>query len=446
MQSSIQLRTATDPISRPPSRRGLRLTPFVVTLAWLALSPLARAQCNDGCDTTHGNTYQGVFALGSNTTGTANTAFGDTALNFNTTGNYNTAVGFDALQVVTAGSNNTATGFGALFKNTGSFNTAFGSNALEFNTTGSDNTACGQAALFNNTTGSNNTANGLNALALNKTGSFNTATGRGALGTSTASNNTADGYQALNGNTTGANNTANGYQALFKNTTGGSNTAYGMNALTNNTTGASNIAIGVSAGSSLTTGSNNVDIAAIGAAGESNALRIGKHGVQTKTYIAGISGVTVPGGVAVIVDTNGHLGTIVSSARYKDNIKPMDKASEAILALRPVTFRYKKDLDPKGIPQFGLVAEDVAKIDPDLVARDDQGKPYTVRYEAVNTMLLNEFLKEHRMVEEQQRTISELKAAVAQQEQKLNMLSAGLDKVTNELNATKPVARIIANN
>src|SRR5205814_5445726 len=135
-------------------------------------------------------------------------------------------------------------------------------------------------------------------------------------------------------------------------------------------------------------------------AGESNTIRIGKVGTQTTTFIAGISGATVPTGVAVIVDGNGHLGTTTSSVHFKEAIRPMDKASEAILALKPVTFRYKKDLDPDGIPQFGLVAEQVEKVNPDLVARDEQGKPYTVRYEAVNAMLLNEFLKEHQTVQD----------------------------------------------
>ena len=156
----------------------------------------------------------------------------------------------------------------------------------------------------------------------------------------------------------------------------------------------------------LTTGSFNIDIGNAGVASESNKIRIGTVGTQTATFIAGISGVTVAQGVGVIVDTDGHLGTVVSSARYKEAIQPMDKASEAILALRPVTFRYKKELDPKGIPQFGLVAEQVEKVNPDLVARDEQGKPYTVRYEAVNAMLLNEFLKEHRKVEEQSSQIA----------------------------------------
>jgi hypothetical protein len=152
-------------------------------------------------------------------------------------------------------------------------------------------------------------------------------------------------------------------------------------------------------------------------------IRVGTRGTQTKTYIAGISGVTVPGGVGVIIGTNGKLGTVVSSARFKDAIKPMDKASEAILALKPVTFRYKKELDPEGIPQFGLVAEDVEKMNPDLVAHDEQGKPYTVRYEAVNAMLLNEFLKEHRKVEELERQV------VA--------LTSGLQKVSAQLEVSK---------
>ena len=168
--------------------------------------------------------------------------------------------------------------------------------------------------------------------------------------------------------------------------------------------------MGVSAGINLTTGSNNIDIGNAGVAGESNTIRIGTAGTQTATFIAGITGATVPGGVGVIVGNNGQLGTVVSSERFKDEIKPMDKASEAILALKPVTFRYKKELDPDGIPQFGLVAEEVEKVNPDLVARDEQGKAYTVRYEAVNAMLLNEFLKEHRKVQEQERSLHNSKS------------------------------------
>ena len=170
----------------------------------------------------------------------------------------------------------------------------------------------------------------------------------------------------------------------------------------------------------LTTGSNNIDIGNAGVAGESNTIRIGTAGNSDATYIAGISGATVPAGVAVIVDADGHLGTIISSARFKEEIKPMDKASEAILALKPVTFRYKQELDPEGIPQFGLVAEEVEKVNPDLVARDEEGKPYTVRYEAVNAMLLNEFLKEHRKVEEQEAAIAAESEGVRSSRKKLS--------------------------
>src|SRR5204863_1953571 len=165
-------------------------------------------------------------------------------------------------------------------------------------------------------------------------------------------------------------------------------------------------------GLNLTTGNNNIDIGNVGVAGESKTIRIGKSGTQTRTFIAGISGVTVAGGVGVIVGTNGQLGTVVSSARFKEAIQPMDKASEAILALKPVTFHYKQELDPDGIPQFGLIAEQVEKVNPDLVIRDEDGKVNTVRYEAVNAMLLNEFLKEHRKVEEKAGEIAQMKKQI----------------------------------
>src|SRR5437667_9712968 len=213
------------------------------------------------------------------------------------------------------------------------------------------------------------------------------------------------GYQSLNLNTGGHDSAALAMRSLQNNTTGYSNTALGPYALQTNTTGYSNIAVGTLAGYNLMTGSNNIDIGNQGAAGESGVIRIGTAGSQTDTLIAGIYNVPVSG-LSVVVGSVGQLGTSTSSARFKDDIKPMDKASEAILSLQPVTFRYKHDLDPAGIPQFGLVAEQVEKVNPDLVARDDQGKPYTVRYEAVNAMLLNEFLKEHRKVEEQGRTIA----------------------------------------
>jgi predicted ribosome quality control (RQC) complex YloA/Tae2 family protein len=226
-----------------------------------------------------------------------------------------------------------------------------------------------------------------------------------------------------------------------QNTTGNNNVAIG-NAALEKSIGNRNIALGSGAGQNLTSGDNNIDIGNQGVDAESNTIRIGKSGTQTKAFIAGIFGATVPTGVGVIVDNSGNLGTTTSSARFKEAIKPMDKASEAILALQPVTFHYKHELDPAGIPQFGLVAEDVEKVNPDLVARDDQGKPYTVRYEAVNAMLLNEFLKEHRKVEK-------LESTVAQQrkdfEAVVDQLKAQIQKVSAQLEASKPAPQVVNN-
>ena len=366
--------------------------------------PKARAACQDAC-LANFNTVQGDNALVNLTTGFSNTAFGANTLLSVTSATGNTAVGVDALYHDTTGYVDTAIGEFSLFGNTtGIANRAVGAGALEVNTTGFNNTAIGQSAL-QDSNGNNNTAAGYNALFFSTTGSNNTAVGSSAMGGNpdiqmTGSNNTATGATTLLNNTTGFNNTATGYQAL-----GG------------NTTGSFNIALGVSAGGNLTTGKNNIDIGNAGVAGESNKIRIGTTGIQKATFIAGISGVTVPSGVGVIVGTDGKLGTVVSSERYKDGIQPMDRASEAILALKPVTFRYKHELDPAGIPQFGLVAEQVEKVDPELVARDAQGKPYTVRYEAVNAMLLNEFLKAHRRIEEQHCRAKEQEATIAQLKQ-----------------------------
>ena len=258
--------------------------------------------------------------------------------------------------------------------------------------------------------------------------------------------NTASGVHALVSNTTGYNNTADGAGAAFNNTTGQDNIAHGYLALANNNSGSNNIALGSNAGINLTTGSNNIDIGAPGVAAEANTIRIGKSGTQNKTFIAGIRGVIVASGVGVIVGTTGQLGTVLSSARYKEQIKPMDKASEAILQLEPVTFRYKADLDPDGIPQFGLIAEEVEKVNPDLVVRDEDGKLTTVRYEAVNAMLLNEFLKEHRKNQEQEATI-------AQQQKEIEALKAGLkehasqfQKVSAQLELSKPASKTVLNN
>jgi hypothetical protein len=386
-----------------------------LALACFALSPQARAVCQEGC-LTNQNTVLGEDAL-INTTGTENTAVGFNALFSNTGGFANTAEGSRALFSNTTGSLNTAIGDGALLSNTtGISNTAIGGAALGSNTTGFSNTAIGNVALFKNTTGTANTANGALALEHNTTGSDNTATGSAALNSST-----------------GFRNTATGRAALSTNTTGNDNTAMGFNALLNNTTGIKNIALGFRAGSLLTTGDDNIDIGNPGQPGESSTIRIGRVQDHTATFLVGLSGATVPTGVAVIVDADGHLGTTTSSARFKEEIKPMDEASEAILALKPVTFHYKRDLDPKGVPQFGLVAEDVEKVNPALVARDAEGKVFTVRYEAVNAMLLNEFLKEHRKNEQQEATISQLKTELAQQQKEIKALSAQIQKVSAQV-------------
>jgi uncharacterized coiled-coil protein SlyX len=400
------------------------------------------------------NTAIGSLALHGNTSGSANTANGSGALANNTTGSNNTANGFEALLFNATGANNTATGVDALLSNTtGDSNTATGAFALQSDTTGGANTATGANALFSNTGGILNTANGAGALQSNTTGVSNTANGVSALKNNTFGGaNTANGYNALDSNTTGFQNTANGASALLNNTIGNSNTANGYRALLRNT-GSDNIALGALAGSNLTTSANNIDIGNAGVAGESNAIRIGKVGTQQATFIAAISGKAVPGGVSVIVGANGRLGTVVSSQRFKTAIKPMEQASEAILALKPVTFRYKQEFDPEGIAQFGLVAEEVEKVNSDLVARDETGKVYTVRYEAVNAMLLNEFLKEHRRVQEQEATINQLQAAdtkqeatIAKQQKQIEALNTGLQKVSDQLELSKPVPRTVANN
>jgi hypothetical protein len=467
-------------IGRSPLRVGLLLIPL--TLAFFALSPIAQAvsPAPDG-GYPGGNTAEGQNALLSLTTGGFNTAVGFFSLHSDTTGAFNTGVGAGALDLNT-GNENTATGTGALLLNTtgidnvangafalvnnttGTDNAAVGARALQDNTTGIFNTAVGFEALFSNTTGNNNTANGIQALDNNTTGGVNTAVGSSTLfNNTTGNNNTANGGGALVSNTTGNNNTASGIQALLSNTTGGFNTAVGSTplfnnttgnfntatgggALVNNTTGNGNIALGVGAGDNLTTGNNNIDIGNDGVVAEANTIRIGVEGTQTATFIAGVSGATVASGVTVIVGSDGHLGTIVSSARFKDKIKPMDKASEAILALKPVTFRYKKELDPKGIPQFGLVAEEVEKVNPDLVARDAKGKVYTVRYEAVNAMLLNEFLKEHREVAELKSIVVEQRKGMAAMAAQLTAQASQIQKVSAQLEASKPAPQVVSDN
>jgi hypothetical protein len=384
MKEAIQLSNKI-PIVRPSITPPLcRRRLLLVILACLALSPAARAVLPPPDGGYPGN---------------------------------NTAEGTDALLSLTSGVENTAVGFEALSGNTTSGgNTAIGNGSLQVNSGGNYNTALGDLSLAGNTSGSNNTALGFEALLRNTTSINNTALGAEALVNNTGGNNTAAGDEALLSNTTGSNNTGDGYKAL-----------------NSNTTGSNNIALGVSAGSNLTTGSNNIDIGGFGVAGESNTIRLGKTGLQKTTFITGIRGATVAGGVTVMVDGSGHLGTITSSVRYKEAIKPMDKASEAILVLQPVTFRYKHELDPESIPQFGLVAEQVEKVNPDLVARDDQGKPDTVRYEAVNAMLLNEFLKEHRKVEALENTVADLQSDKTRQEGSLARQQQEIESLTSAL-------------
>jgi len=392
-----------------------------------------------------GNIAVGGYALSANTTGSDNIAIGNFSLYVNTTGFQNTASGNYTLFANTTGDNNTAVGYQALeFNTSGHANVGTGSNALGNNTTGNFNTASGFQSLFSNTTGGNNTALGYKGLFSNTTGGNNTANGLKALYFSTTGDdNTGNGANALFSNTSGSFNTANGSGALTSNTIGNNNTAVGVNSLLSATTGSSNIALGVNAGANLTIGDGNIDIGNPGVAGESRTIRVGMRQTHRATFIAGISGVTVAGGVGVIIDSSGHLGTVLSSERFKAEIKPMNKASEAILALKPVTFRYKQELDPDGIPQFGLVAEEVEKINPDLVARDDDGKPYTVRYEAVNAMLLNEFLKEHAKVEQLKK---DFESNTAEQQKQIEALTAGLQKVSDQLELSKAAPRIVLNN
>ena len=412
-------------IGRSPLRRGLLFIPLA--LAWLALSQTAQGvvPAPDGAYPGY-NTAEGQSALFSLTTGVWNTAIGGYSLFSDRTGNGNIAVGLNALRSNTTGSQNVAIGVSAsLYSTTGSYNTAVGQSALSFSNSGY-NTALGAYALYSNTSGVGNTATGLQSLTWNTTGSFNTA----------------DGFNALDGNVAGSGNTAVGANALFFSTS------------------SNNTAVGFGAGHSIT-GSGNVCI------GESV---VGVAGATNTTWIRNVYASNASGRV-VYVNSDNKLGTLASSRRYKDEIKPMEKASEAILTLKPVTFRYKQEIDPTSIPQFGLIAEEVAEENPDLVTRDADGKPETVRYEAVNAMLLNEFLKQHRVVQEQNRrirqqeaTIVGLKSTVAQQQKhfraiavkqqkEIQTLTASLkeqasqiQKVSAQLEVSKPASQMVNNN
>jgi trimeric autotransporter adhesin len=387
-----------------------------------------------------GNTAVGHEALENLTTGDANTAVGEHTLLQLTSGGNNTAIGNGASASITTGGHNTAVGAGALvFNQTGDNNTALGDEAL-FETTGFNNTAAGASALFNNTTGFDNTAHGVSSLFSNKTGFNNTATGFTALQNNTTGNsNTATGDGALAGNTSGNFNTACGISSLLSNTIGKNNTGIGSNSGGNLTTGNNNIAVGVNAGLNLTTGSNNIEVGNAGLAGEANTIRLGKQGMQKATFIAGIAGTGLTG-AQVVVNSTGKLGVVTSSARFKNDIKPLKDASEAILKLKPVMFRYKKEIDPDAACQFGLVAEEVDKVMPELVIHDEEGKPFTVHYDAVNAMLLNEFLKNYRadqeqgrQLQEQELTIANLETLVKQQQKQIEALTATVLKVSERI-------------
>ena len=364
------------------------------------------------------NTAEGQNALFSLTTGVANTAIGWYSLWSNTDGSYNTGVGAGTL-LFNVGDQ--ATGDGTQ-------NTAIGAAALLFNTTGLANTATGVTALLNNIEGNGNTANGWGALSNNNgnppDGSANTAVGAGALFS----------------NTTGDSNTAIGLNALVNNTTGSGNTAVGVRALDHNTSGGLNIALGVNAGHDVVAAQNVICI----------GLNVFGADVGDSCFIGNIFGETSASGAAVYVNSNHRLGTLTSSSRFKDDIKPMERVSEALFALKPVSFHYKKEIDPAGMQQFGLVAEQVEKVNPDLVVRDQEGKPYSVRYEQVNAMLLNEFLKEHRTVQEQKATIAELKSTVekqevtnAQQQKQIEALAAGLQKMSAQMEMNTTASTLV---
>jgi trimeric autotransporter adhesin len=409
-----------------------------------------------------GNTGLGFWALTSDTTGRSNTAVGAQSLAMNN-GDLNTGVGTVALVFNLTGTENTAVGAQTLPFNDADDNCAFGAYALFANIHAYDNTAVGDSALFNNDASGNgtavfNTGVGSHALFFNVNGRANTAVGVGTLvnntvddltavgafalnGNSSGIRNTAVGTEALVDNTTGDENTSNGWHTLQNNNDGSFNTAMGVEALGDNVAGLDNTAIGWTAGSNITS-SGNIDIGsgAVGLAGDNGVIRIGgTFSGGNACYIRGIQG--KPAGVGapeeVGITPDGKLfSPFPSSRRFKHDIKPMEKASEVILALKPVTFHL--NTDPANTPSFGLIAEEVAEVAPDLVILDKEGKPYTVRYREINAMLLNEFLKEHHQVQD-------LKAIVAQQQKQIETLTAGLQKVSAQLEVSKPAPQVVNN-
>ena len=356
--------------------------------------------------------------------------------------NFNTAEGQKALFSLSNGSANTAVGWFSLFSDTqGNFNTATGAGTLVFNTA-DNSTALGAASLLFNTTGHDNTATGVASLLNNIEGSFNTATGAFALSNNTTiggnsgRDDTAVGFQTMYNNTIGAFNTAIGSQALYYNTEGHRNTAIGGGALIFNVNGQNNTAVGTQAGLSQDEGSGNVYL------GE------GMHGVAGEndhTYIRNINTTSVSGlGTdAVTVNlTTGLLGHLTSSQRYKEEIKPMNDASETLYRLKPVTYRYKKEIDSSRSLDYGLVAEQVAQVDPNLAIRDRNGQIDSVRYSAINAMLLNEFLKEHKAFLEEQKKVRKLEAALATLDERLKAQDAKIEKVSAGIDANTSATQV----
>jgi hypothetical protein len=467
MKRSLKIKTSGTPSL---------LISFALALACFVLCQMTQA-VNPPPDGGYPNftTAEGQNALKNVTSGAANTALGWYSLFSVVHGSYNTAVGAGALFLNTA-DGNTATGAGALLSNTtgalntangafalasntkGPSNTAMGNAALSGNTTGDRNTAMGESAMLANSTGASNTAIGVSALRNNVTGSYSTAVGHDALVANEVSDNTAVGFRAAYSNTTGYSNTAIGNGALIANDTGWENTAIGDGALANNAESTTNTAVGVRALGGGTQGALNT---AIGYEAEYNVDGIGnvcigavhgQPGTLGVTWIANIYSTPASDGRAVYVTSDNKLGTFVSSRRYKDEIKPMAELSEAIFSLRPVSFRYKKEIDPARCLSFGLIAEDVAQVDPNLVTPDENGNPETVRYEAVNAMLLNEFLREHRKVQELCASDAEQKKEIAEQRKEIQTLmtalkeqAAQIQRVSAKVGITSPAPQMVIN-
>jgi hypothetical protein len=357
----------------------------------------------------HG-TFVGSQAGNPSSTGSFDAAFGDYALASNTTGAANSAFGSIALRANTTGTSNAAFGDYALFTNTaGSANSGFGESTLGLNTTGGSNTALGWSSMFYNTTGSLNTGAGFAALIQNTTGMENSALGANALVR----------------NTTGRGSSSVGARALYWNN-GNYNSAVGYRALYSNTTGQRNVAVGLSAGTYQTTGSDNIYLANLGMAGESGRIRIGTPGTQTATFVAGISGIPLAGST-VVVSGDGQLGVAPSSERFKQGVEDMGDASARLMALRPVRFQYRKDVGGDGhTEEYGLIAEEVAKVLPDLVVYDEKGAPFTVKYQELAPMLLNEMKRQQRSLEAQRKQSEQQESRMRAQERTIAALASRL--------------------